>query len=440
MILPWLILIIEILLFFIIKPFTNDPDFFATVLIAINIPIVLFVFIRYMKEAFLLLLIGLFLRLFTMYWDIYANDIFLLPNSGEDSVGFYLAAVSISENLGFLRGEIYGGLYSKILGIVLYLGPESRILLQYINVLLGIFTIMLVYKIMTQLKVDLQYKKILLLVMVFFPSSIILSSILLREAFITFLITLSFAYFLQWIFKGDLKNAVLSITALIIGGLFHSGVIIIFIGYFFMFLFYRPQKKKFQTSRETVFVFSALLLSIVYLTSLEPEQIPFLAKYTHALETTENLYEITTDGRGGSSYLDTLVINNPIQLILYSPLKMFYFYISPLPMDWRGLKDIITFTADSMFYGVLFLYPVFNYRKLIKGDPVAISLFIMLLAATFTFGIALNNTGTAMRHRNKLFYLIILLFSISIQKRNNNKLESERKLDKRLSKKEIIKT
>lgn len=419
MILPWLFLMIEILLFYIIKPLTSNPEFFATLIIAFNIPIVLFIFIRYTKEAFLLLFIGFFLRLALMYWDIYAFDIFLLPHSGEDSIGFYESALQISQDTSLLNSDIYGGLYSKILGIVLFFGPTSRILLQYINVLLGMFTIILVYNMMTQLKIQLKTKKVMLLIMILFPTSLILSSILLREALITFLITLSFSFFLQWIFKGNIKYVILATSLVVIGALFHSGVISVLVGYIFMLLFYRPATQKFQASRNTVIVFSALLMSMFYLTSVGAENIPFLSKYTHALETTDNLYELTTGGRGGSLYLQGLEINNPTQLILYSPLKMFYFITSPLPFDWRGIIDLFTFMSDGLIYGVLIIYPVLNYRKMIKGDPVTISLFIALIIVIFTFGIALNNAGTALRHRNKLFYLIILLFSLGIAKRKN---------------------
>lgn len=415
MFLPWLFFIIEILLFFIIKPYINNIEFYSTVLILFNLPFVFLILARFGKETFLFLFIGLFLRLAFMYWDVLGYDIWLLPHSGKDSVGYYNSALTISQDLLLIKESIYGGLYSKISGVILFLGPSNRIILQYINVLLGMYSILFVYKIILRLKIPFKINRIMLIIMIFFPSSLIFSSILLRENIIAFLVVLSFYFFLNWILLNKVKSVIVSFLLIFLGATFHSGVISIILGYMFMLLFYKPSKNKFRISIQTVFVFFFFLIIFVFLSSIPSEQIPFLDKFTKQLDAKENVYNVASGGSGGSVYLKNLEINNPIKLILFAPIKMLYFIVSPFPLDWRGISDITSFASDSLIYIILFLYPLFNYRKMIKGDPLTICLFIMILSAVFVFGISINNAGTAMRHRYKMFYLIVLLYGLSIK-------------------------
>src|SRR5699024_4503683 len=149
-----------------------------------NIPFVIFLFYRYGKEAFFVFLTGLFLRIIVMFWDIYGRDFFYLQHSGNDSDGFLNSSLTISDNICLLNEDIYLGLYSKVLVVIFYFGPAYRILIQYINVLLCVTTILLAYKIMTLLNIDKKIKMWLLILMIIFPSSLIFSGILLREAII----------------------------------------------------------------------------------------------------------------------------------------------------------------------------------------------------------------------------------------------------------------
>ena len=416
MILVWIIFSVEIFLFSVIKTLTNNPDLYASILIFIHIPAFLLIIARnFNKELYLYIIIGYFIRLILMYWDIYASNFLALPHSGGDSIGFYNSAISISQDLSLISERIYGGLYAKIIGVTLYLGPTSPIILQYINVLLALFSIIIVYKIMTQIKVNYKIKKTMLILMIFFPSSLIFSSVLLRESMIAFIVIISFYCFLQWVLKGQKTFIILAFLTIILGALFHSGVISIAVGYFFMLLFYRPEVKRFQSSFQTLIAFGIIFLSFLYISSTPLEEIPFLSKFEILDEEEGAIYNIASSSRGGSAYLSSLEISNPIQIIVYAPIKMLYFLISPVPFDWRGVRDIATFFYDGLIYAVLFLYPIFNYRKMIKGDPLTIALFVILLSSVFVFGISLNNSGTAMRHRYKLFYLFVILFSISVK-------------------------
>lgn len=114
---------------------------------------------------------------------------------------------------------------------------------------------------------------------------------------------------------------------------------------------------------------------------------------------------------GGSAYLTSITINNPIQLVIFGPIKTFYFFTSPLPLNWRGFMDIFTFMTDSMLYLMTIVYTVKN-RKLFGDKKVLIVCLIwMLVGAGLIFGIGVSNAGTAVRHRQKLMAIFLVLRS-----------------------------
>src|SRR5699024_11259267 len=84
------------------------------------------------------------------------------------------------------------------------------------------FSIILIYKTMVQLMLKPIIRDRLVLLMILFPSSIIFSSILLREAIIAFLVTLSLYIFMKWVQTGAYRMVFLSTAVCLLGALFHS--------------------------------------------------------------------------------------------------------------------------------------------------------------------------------------------------------------------------
>ena len=74
--------------------------------------------------------------------------------------------------------------------------------------------------------------------------------------------------------------------------------------------------------------------------------------------------------------------------------------------------DIITFLIDSLFYLFVFYY-FFKHRKSFKyNNKLIFILFISIAVAAIVYGIGVSNAGTAMRHRQKLTPLFIILLAV----------------------------
>src|SRR5699024_10522913 len=86
---------------------------------------------------FILLSISTIIKFVVLWIDIFAREIIVLPHSGIDSENYFEAGKLLSENLSLFSGEIYGGIYSKILGILFYLFSPDRFMAQSLNIFLS---------------------------------------------------------------------------------------------------------------------------------------------------------------------------------------------------------------------------------------------------------------------------------------------------------------
>ncbi|MCM3744095.1 hypothetical protein M3193_08060 [Sporosarcina luteola] len=412
----WIIFLIELLVYHFLKHSIEDQELAAIILIFINIPFVLIAFSRFrVKIISLFLLLGFSIRMVCMFFDIYGRGIFMLPHSGGDTEGFLMSGLRIANDLSLLFETIYGGVYSKFLGIVFFIGPEDRLIGQYINVLLGITIILIVLKIFSEMDIEGKTKNFSLIIMLFLPHAIIFSSILLRENIIAFLVTISLLFFIKWYKNSRAIYLVLSTILVLLASLIHSGVIGIVLGYFFMLIFYSRRHKKLVFSSKSFVGFILLVLLMSFISLAPIENVVFLSKFTQYAEDVDDVYNIATgSGRGGSSYLTGITIDSPVDFLIYGPIKMIYFIGSPLPWDWRGILDITSFAYDGLVYLLMFLYPIINYKKIVKKDPLTLSILVMIVSTIFIFGIGVSNAGTALRHRYKMFYILLILATVTL--------------------------
>ena len=408
MYLAWFGLIVEIFFFSIISPLITNTELTAIFFIGINIFLVLITISKYPAFFRNMFYFAFFFRLIAMFWDVYATNIFRLPNSGGDSEGFFSSAVIIASNLQYISDNIYGGLYAKVLGIIFAFTVPERLVGQYINVLLGLTTVVLLYKTLKLLQIDPKIIKRSIAIIAFFPNAIIFSGFFLREYMVTMFAMCSIYYFVTWYIGKNVKSILFSILFLLIASTFHSGVIGIIMGYAFFYMFYNHQLRKFSFGYKTVGIFVFFLgMGIVVVSEFSNV---FLAKFA-ALDEIEDIYATGSKSRGSSAYLSGLEIKSLTDLVLFGPIKMFYFLTSPLPTDWRGLGDMVAFCIDGLLYFWIIWYSIINI-KTIKKNYLAIGLVIMLLSTSFIFGIGTSNAGTAMRHRHKILPEIILLYAV----------------------------
>ena len=417
----WLGLILEILILALIKPLISDFSGVGVIAIQLHMIFTMITFMSYKFKEKYIFFLAFLSRVAFMFWDLYARNIFFLPNSGSDTESFYRQAIYFSENINLLF-VVEGEVYSKALGIIFKLIGPQRIMGQYINVLLGLSIVFIVYKLLLMIDVDKRIAKMILLIASFFPNSLIMSAILLREIIPTFFVALSLYHFVKWVKFQKLSNAMLAVIILGIASTFHSGIIGGSLGYFFGFLFYNRSQNNLKFSLKTivsfVFIGAIIALSFTYFADT------LFGKFRN-VEEISDIYNKANQRLGGSTYLTTITINNPLQLVIFGPVKSFYFLTSPLPINWRGFMDVFTFLTDSMLYLITIIYVIKNKKFFGENRALIICIIWVIIGAAFIFGIGVGNAGTAVRHRQKLvaLFLVLLGMVMDSKKKYINKLK-----------------
>ena len=91
-----------------------------------------------------------------------------------------------------------------------------------------------------------------------------------------------------------------------------------------------------------------------------------------------------------------------------------YFVLSPFPWDVKNLRHLPGL-FDSLLY-VFLTFLIFRNWKNIKNDRALKTILIILLFYFFIFGLGVGNFGTAIRHRVKFVFWMILLAAPLIPK------------------------
>lgn len=358
------------------------------------------------------LFIGYLFRIFLLFWDIYARNIFILPNSGLDSEGFYKRSLIVMDS-GFIKGKAFPNLMGSIFSLI----GSSRLYGQFIVVLFSIISLILFALILYDIDISIKTKKIVFTIVCLLPNLAILSSIFLRESFISMCINISFYCIYKWMKKGNLFNYIIALVLIFIAAMFHSGTIAVALGYIAILLLYDKNKEKFRFNIKNILPTIILIFTMSYLFSNYQDL--FFGRFKN-VESISDMSEDTV--RGDTSYLQYVGnSNNILNMVIYTIPRIFFFIASPLPFQWRGLSDIIAFCFSSVYY-ITILYFTIKYFK--SGDKrnrkLIIALSIIIICTFFVFGWGVANAGTACRHRDKIAIICGVLFALVIDNKFNN--------------------
>jgi len=414
-----------------------DAEYLSVFLVVFNFLIFVFIVIPGTvndDKAKFLIFIFFCLRVFLLYLDYYGKHIGTVLHSGGDSERFYEWGLYISEDLSRMR-EISYTKYTDFLGILYWIIGDQRFFSQFVNVILGMWSIFVFYKILDLFKLKDSKKLFFLALYGFFPQNIIFSSILLREALIQFFFVYSMLFFTKWLMSNNRINMFKTIFFVLLSSLFHPGMIASLLVYGFMFLFLDVKKHSFNYSfkRKTLLVlFCSLAFALIaYNISMLNGKFSFLISDTN-LSLLEKYESNSGIEEGGATYLRNYKINSVVDFLILIPLRLIYFVFSPMPYDVRGVGDLAAIILDSSFYYFL-IYIIIRSRKIIKDNMFRIFpkiFFILFLTVSIGFALGTENSGTAMRHRSKIFpaLIIVVVFMESI-KQNRRSIWNDKKID-----------
>lgn len=388
--------------------------------VAFLVYVVTLISIIYLSKQNKRLLIALFLSLLIRY-ALLVTDLYLFPGlpflESADSRRFQGLALRLMETdrETLLSTSLPGGsaLYVYWLALLYTLIGETNVLVpRTINIFAGILTVYHGYKI-SELLWGKRAAAQNALLLAFIPMLAIYSQNNMREAFVAFFLIAGVRYYLLWYFEKKISSILFAVVCLLVGTAFHFGTLMALLGLFIYKLLisvkqlFRGQLRSFY---QTVLLLIVLSSGILYLNATGWGLSTIGGEGAITEFGVEDLIEMRGDGErrsGRAAYLVGLSAENSIDVIWQTPVRAFYFLLTPFPWMITSAWDIIGI-IDALLYFIL-IWGIYKSWPLIKANPARMALFVMLAATVVAFAWGVTNYGTAMRHRAKLVVLIVAL-------------------------------
>jgi hypothetical protein len=350
---------------------------------------------------------GLLFRIFLMFWSEYCSHIFVLPNSGTDEMTYYYNAMS-----NLVKGTEFEG-YAKFFAWQARIFGLSKIYGKFINVLFSASAILILRQILIECNVRYSVAVTTIALACFLPNFAITSCLLLRESAVVLLVAVSSYFLLRWWNRSHPEALILSLAASVAAAWLHSGMIAYTLGILCVAVISRRtiRGRQFSLTSPRTVLLTALTVTVLLLALINSGST--LASYFRGVDSLEDIVAVSDAYEdGGSAYNANIVSNeSTVGFIINTPVRMFYFMFAPLPWNWRSAADIIAFVFSGLFYGYVF----FKAASLaLKGGryPLISAAFLIMLLVVMIFGWGVSNSGTALRHRDKMVIHFLLVFAL----------------------------
>lgn len=360
-----------------------------------------------------ILLLAFILRVGLILVHIY---IMPLPDSDADAANF--------ERLGWDLARAWSGfndipsisgayLYSVVIGIVYFLFGRVQLIAQFVNAIAGILTVYLVYKITLQLANSYRSAQIAALGVAVFPTLNLYSAITMRESLIVCFAAISLYCFLLWLKRDLWRFAIGAVIALVIASILHSGMIFIAIPYILFFCFYNPRKQRWKlfNLRSIPLILLFLILTLGLLSNVQDK----LPGNVSELLSPEYLSQRTAiAARDRAAYLIGMTPESLFEMVLQTPIRIAYFLFAPFPWMVTNSSDVLGF-IDAFIYFFITIYGLKGLKHLRKANKIGFWTVVLILAiflVVFSWGT--SNYGTAIRHRQKIAWLMFAVASVGI--------------------------
>jgi hypothetical protein len=418
----WIFIIIEAIAVHLLLPLDAlaMSEWFYVVLICVNVVILIFVLSnRYGHDRYFLILItgAILFRVALMFWSEYYSHIFTLPNSGADEMTYYYNAMSnLVKDKSFTGYAQFFAWQASIFGL-------SKIYGKFINVLFSISAILILRRTLFALKSDYKVTLKTLALACFLPNFAILSSLLLRESIIILLVSVSAYYLVLWWRYNGIKDFAIAFAATVVAAWFHSGMIAYSLGLLSLAAAsrYTLSGRIFSFPRLRTLALTAAVTAGVLLVLMNLNL--GLTNYFRGANSLSDIVQIADAYEdGGSSYNANIVSNaSTAGFIINTPSRMLFFMFSPVPWNWRSVTDAIAFLFSSLFYGYVF-FTAAPYVFTRKQRPTISGLFLIALLVLMMFGWGVSNSGTALRHRDKMVIHYLLMYALVSNEKQTEKL------------------
>ena len=195
----------------------------------------------------------------------------------------------------------------------------------------------------------------------------------------------------------------------------HGGMGFIEIVYVFFFSFYHPKKKRWvAVSLNSLIAILLIIFTIVafgdLISNKLPQDISLLFSPDYLRERTQ------IAARDRAAYLTGFAPTSPLSMLLQTPLRILYFLYTPFVWMVSAAVDVVGF-FDALLYIFLSIYAFKGLASHRRKDKLLFwGIVLILVVFLLVFAWGTSNYGTAIRHRQKIVWLLSVPAAIGIAK------------------------
>lgn len=340
-----------------------------------------------------------------------------VPGSTGDVVGFEKLAATWSQlpwpsligKLDPTQSDFYVGVGASLYRIF----GRSEVMLSVISAAFGVYILTLTYKLVTRLAGKKQ-ARLALWVIALFPFAILQASMFARAPYGTTLFLLGLLATVEWAEKRKAWHLLLATSFFILATPFHGGYISAVVGLGIVTVVAALRGLLTGVSGGSSRKLISGVVGIVLLgggaafalsTGLTVNKLGDVSQLNVGDAIEQRVEGRVSEGR--TSYPSALRGKDPFANPGVMAGRIFYFIFSPFPWDIGSVLDIVGFYSSVVY--ILMAISIYRSRHLIRQHPGRITIFIILAIMFFVYGISIDNSGTAVRHRTKFLYPLLAL-------------------------------
>lgn len=351
-----------------------------------------------------------------LYQSTYGN----LPMSGGDSAVFHENALNI---INHSDGNILkilsppsimgnrGDYFERLVALIYYFCGARTQYIYYFSYITSELVFYYINKIAKLISENSYVAAKTSLFFYIWPLEIIYSMDYLREMTMQCVFVMSIYSFLLYLMnKKNGRIVPAFIFAYICVGI-HSGMVGVLAAYGFVIIFYNRKTQRMEFSSKKLF----LVLGVVLIFMFSPLWNAVMGRFRNI----DSMADLANSAKNNTVIANTDYISSPssnIGIVVQTPIRLFYFMVSPLIWQVRSMGTMIAMILDGipricLVYGICKNWK--SKDKMSKQNQAVFwGMLIVVLCSHLIFSWGTNNYGTAMRHRLKVFPAEIILFSV----------------------------
>ena len=351
------------------------------------------------------ILIGFFLRLIIAVWNGFFG-----PSIGADgdALLFHDIAVEVSRLGVFDTKFNIGWIYSYFLGIIYFITTLNSIFLgSILSCLAWLASALILNQSIKLIGVQQKYRNRALILYALIPSSILFTSVTLREVYQLLFVNLLFFSSLKILLESNQKFWFLILLSSFCMGALHFGLVLYGILGAFITLYFTSIKGGKIFSMELILFYIPILRIFLYLgINLFDQIVPF--DFEDGLAAAVQTYQSGhNETRAMYSYKPE--IEGLLGLIIFIPISLFQYLLEPMPWKIATGLDLALF-LENIFRLILIIFALKNFFT-VKSDLKTILVYsiLMFFALEILWALGTVNWGSEVRHHIPAMGILMII-------------------------------